>query len=167
MPNVTTTTAAVFLPSLWSTETLRATERALVAAGLVKRYDAFVRSRGQDIRIPNISNLSATSKTAGSDVTTQTVTETSVTLNINTWYEASFKIEDMVTVQSNYDLRSEYSEKAKQKSGLLKLCEFGGTLFKETIPSQAQKIWEGVTTMHTEILRDLRYSLNPLVTMGI
>ena len=34
MANITTTTAAVFLPTLWSIETLRATENALVAAGL-------------------------------------------------------------------------------------------------------------------------------------
>ena len=112
MANITTTTAAVFLPTLWSVETLRATESALVAAGLVKRYDALVKSRGQAINIPNISNLSVTAKTANSDVTTQTVTETDTTISIDKWYESSFEIEDMVAVQSNYDLRSEYSEKA-------------------------------------------------------
>lgn len=112
MANITTTTAAVFLPTIWSVETLRATENALVAAGLVKRYDALVKSRGQTIQIPNISNLSVTAKTANTDVTTQTVTETATTLNINKWYESSFAIEDMVSVQSNYDLRSEYSNKA-------------------------------------------------------
>lgn len=112
MANITTTTAAVFLPTLWSVETLRATENALVAAGLVKRYDALVKSRGQTIQIPNISNLSANAKLANTDVTTQVVTETATTLNINKWYESSFEIEDMVSTQSNYDLRSEYSEKA-------------------------------------------------------
>jgi hypothetical protein len=112
MANVTTTTAAVFLPTLWSVETLRAAENALVAAGLVKRYDALVKAKGQAIKIPNISNLSANAKVANTSVTTQAITETSVTLNIDKWYESSFEIEDMVTVQSNYDLRSEYSEKA-------------------------------------------------------
>lgn len=112
MANITTTTAAVFLPTLWSTETLRATEAALVAAGLVKRYDALVKARGQAIKIPNISNLSVTAKTANSDVTTQAITESTITLNVDKWYESSFEVEDMVAVQSNYDLRSEYSEKA-------------------------------------------------------
>src|SRR5258708_4385964 len=112
MANITTTTAAVFLPTLWSVETLRAAENALVAAGLVKRYDALVKAKGQAIKIPNISNLTVTAKTANNDVTTQAITESSVTLNVNTWYESSFEIEDMVAVQSNYDLRSEYSEKA-------------------------------------------------------
>jgi hypothetical protein len=112
MANITTTTASVFLPNLWSMDTLRATERALVAAGLVKRYDSLVKGRGQAIIIPNISNLSANAKVQNTDVTTQVITETSTTLNINKWYESSFEIEDMVSVQSNYDLRSEYSEKA-------------------------------------------------------
>lgn len=109
---VTTTTAAVFLPTLWSVETVRATENALVMAGLVKRYDALVKSRGQTINIPNISNLSANAKVQGSSVQTQAITETQTVLNVNKWYESSFEIEDLVSVQANYDLRSEYSEKA-------------------------------------------------------
>ncbi len=112
MANISTTTAAVFLPTLWSTETIRAAEAALVAAGIVKRYDAMVQAKGQAIKIPQISNLSANVKSIDADVTTQTVTESSVTLTVNKWYESSFEIEDIVAVQSNYDLRSEYSEKA-------------------------------------------------------
>lgn len=112
MPNITTTTAAVFLPTLWSTETLRATENALVAAGLVKRYDAMVKAKGQAIKIPNISNLSVNAKVANTSVTTQVITESAVTLTVDKWYESSFEIEDMAAIQSNYDLRAEYSEKA-------------------------------------------------------
>ena len=52
----TTTTSSVFLPTVWSKEVTRATENALVAAGLVKRYDYLVQGRGQTIDIPNISN---------------------------------------------------------------------------------------------------------------
>lgn len=153
MPNITTTTAAVFLPTLWSVETLRAAENALVAAGLVKRYDALVKARGQAIKIPNISNLSANAKSANTDVTTQAITESTVTLNIDKWYESSFEVEDMVAVQSNYDLRSEYSEKAGLNIGPFtsnrnrKLGEFGGTLLKKSIPSRAP-YGEGVTTMY-------------------
>ncbi len=112
MANITTTTAAVFLPTLWSAETLRAAENALVAAGLIKRYDAMVKAKGQAIQIPNISNLTANAKVVNTDVTTQVVTETAITLNVNKWYESSFEIEDMAAIQSNYDLRAEYSEKA-------------------------------------------------------
>ena len=109
----TTTTSAVFLPTIWSNETLRATENALVAAGLVKRYDYLVKSRGQTIEIPNISNaFTATAKVQGSDVTDTNFTETATLIQINQWYYNSFIIEDIVSVQSNYDLRTEYSNKA-------------------------------------------------------
>lgn len=112
MPNITTTTAAVFLPTLWSVETLRATENALVAAGLVKRYDSMVQAKGQAIKIPNISNLTATAKVANTNVTTQAPTESSITLTIDKHYESSFEIEDIAAIQSNNDLRAEYSSKA-------------------------------------------------------
>jgi hypothetical protein len=109
----TTTTSAVFLPTIWANETVRATENALVAAGLVKRYDYLVKSRGQTIDIPNISNaFTARAKVQGSDVTDDVATETQTQITINKWYYNSFIIEDIVSVQSNYDLRSEYSEKA-------------------------------------------------------
>ena len=109
----TTTTSSVFLPTIWSNETLRATENALVAAGLVKRYDYLVKSRGQTITIPNVSNaFTARSKTQGSDVTDDSVTEVATTIQVNNWYYNSFIIEDIVSVQSNYDLRTEYSNKA-------------------------------------------------------
>jgi len=112
MANITTTTAAVFIPEVWSMETLRATERALVMAPLVKRYDSQVKGRGDTLHIPKISNLSANDKTANTRVTTQTITESEIQLSINKWKETSFEIEDIVKVQSNYDLMANYTEKA-------------------------------------------------------
>lgn len=112
MANMTTTTGAVFIPEVWSLETLRAAEKALVMAPMVKRYDSLVRGRGDTIHIPNISNLTANDKTQGSSVTTQTVTETETQISVNQWKEVSFEIEDILKVQSNYDLRSEYTAKA-------------------------------------------------------
>ncbi len=109
----TTTTSSVFLPTVWSREVVRATENALVAAGLVKRYDYLVQGRGQTIDIPNISNaFTARSKTQGQDVTDDAVTETQTQISVNNWFYNSFIIEDIVSVQSIYDLRSEYSNKA-------------------------------------------------------
>lgn len=110
--HITTTTADKFIPDVWSMETLRATERALVAAPLVKRYDSLVSGRGDTIHIPNLSNLSANNKSSSTQVTLQTVTETENTISINTHKETSFLVEDIVKVQSNYDLLSNYTEKA-------------------------------------------------------
>jgi hypothetical protein len=81
-------------------------------APLVKRYDSLVKQRGDTIHIPHISNLAANDKTQTSEVTLQTVTETETPIAISEWKEVSFEIEDIVKVQSQYDLRSEYTAKA-------------------------------------------------------
>lgn len=112
MPNFTTTTSAVFIPEVWSNETLRSAESALVMAPLVKRYDNLVKGRGDTIHIPNISDFSVNDKTAGSEVTTQAITETETTISIDKHKEVSFTIEDILKVQSATDLRSEYTSKA-------------------------------------------------------
>jgi N4-gp56 family major capsid protein len=112
MADITTTTAAVFIPELWSMETLRAQEAALVVAPLVKRYDSLVKGRGDTVHIPEVSNLVANDKVANTDVTLQSVTESERTIAIDKWKEASFLVEDVVKVQSNYDLMAEYTSKA-------------------------------------------------------
>lgn len=109
---MTTTTEAVFIPEVWSNEVLRATESALVMAPLVKRYDSLVQSKGDTVHIPNLSNLTASSKSANAQVTLQAPTETETTISINNHYESSFLVEDIAKIQSNYDLLSEYTSKA-------------------------------------------------------
>jgi len=108
----TVTTGAVFIPEVWSSETLRATESALVMAPLVKRFDSLVAGKGDTIHIPNISNLSATDKSANTAVTLQAPTETETTISIDKHKESSFLVEDILRVQSNYDLMGEYTNKA-------------------------------------------------------
>jgi N4-gp56 family major capsid protein len=112
MADITTTTAAVFIPEVWSAETLRAQEAALVVAPLVKRYDSLVKGRGDTVHIPQVSNLVANDKVANTDVTLQSPTESEKTISIDKWKEASFLVEDVVKVQSNYDLMAEYTNKA-------------------------------------------------------
>lgn len=112
MANITVTTGANFIPEIWSMETQRAAEAALVMAPLVKRFDSLVKGRGDTIHVPHISNLTANDKAANTEVTTQTITESETTISINKWKETSFEVEDMVKVQSNYDLMSEYTNKA-------------------------------------------------------
>ena len=108
----TITTGTVFIPEVWSPETLRATESALVMAKLVKRYDSEVTQKGDTIHIPNITNFTASSKSANTEVTLQAPTETQTNISINQHYESSFLVEDLLRIQSNYDLMSEYTSKA-------------------------------------------------------
>ena len=108
----TITTGAVFLPEIWSPEVLRATENALVMAPLVKRFDSLVTAKGDTINIPNLSNLTATSKSASTQVALQSPTESNTQILLNQHYESSFLVEDILKVQSNYDLMAEYTSKA-------------------------------------------------------
>ena len=107
----TITTGAVFIPEVWSKELQRATESNLVAARLVKRFDADVQNAGQILHIPKISNLSANVKTANAQVTFQSPTETKIDLTINKSYEASFLIEDDLAIEAAYRIQEEYKEK--------------------------------------------------------
>ena len=110
--HMTTTTGAVFIPEIWSREIIREAESQLVAANLVKRYDADVSKKGDTIHVPEISNLTTNSKSASTAVTLQTVTEGEQTISIDTHEEVSFLVEDIVKTQSQYDLMHEYTEKA-------------------------------------------------------
>ena len=110
--HMTTTTGDVFRPEIWSPEVLRATENALVMANLIKRFDSLVTGKGDTINIPNLSNLSASDKTASTQVTLQSPTESNTQILINKHKESSFLIEDLLKVQSNYELMAEYTSKA-------------------------------------------------------
>jgi len=79
---------------------------------MVKRYDSLVQSKGDTVHIPNLSNLTASSKSANTQVTLQAPTETETTISINQHYESSFLVEDIAKIQSNYDLLSEYTSKS-------------------------------------------------------
>lgn len=109
---MTITTGDVFLPQIWSMEVLRATENALVMAPLVKRFDTLVEGKGKVINIPNLSNLTASTKSANTQVTLQAPTEANTQISINQHKESSFLVEDLLKVQSMYDLMSEYTSKA-------------------------------------------------------
>ncbi len=110
--NITTTTAANFIPEIWSPECRVATEANLVMQKLVNTsYEGEIKEYGDTVHIPDISNLTAKDKSAGSDVSFETITEGKVDLVINKHKYAAFKLEDVVKVQSRVDLRAKYTEK--------------------------------------------------------
>lgn len=84
----------------------------LVLAPLIKHYDADVKSSGQTLEIPNVSAISANLKSQNTVVTLNYNTETKTTITLNKHYESSFIVEDLVKVQSAYDLRSDYTQAA-------------------------------------------------------
>lgn len=110
--HMTVTTGANFIPEIWSKEVQRATEANLVAAKLVKRFDADVKSKGDVIHVPKISNLDATAKSASTAVTFSSPTEDKVDITIDQHWHISFIIEDILDAQAQYMLSEEYKNKA-------------------------------------------------------
>lgn len=108
---MTTTTGNVFRPNVWAQESLAAREANLVLVPLVKKYDRDVQSKGQTVEIPNVSNLTANAKVANTAVTLNGPTETKTTITINQHWETSVLVEDILDVQSAYDLAGEYTKK--------------------------------------------------------
>lgn len=109
---MTITTGDVFIPEVWSRETQRATEATLVLRNLVKDFSSELTDGGDLLRVPQISNLTANSKAANTQVTLNAPTESSFTMNINRHFEASYLVEDRLKAQSKYNLLQEYSGKA-------------------------------------------------------
>jgi N4-gp56 family major capsid protein len=110
--NIGATAASVFRPNIWSKEVLMFVKSNLVLLPLIKHYDADVQSSGQTLEIPNVSAISANLKSQNTVVTLNYNTETKTTLTLNRHYESSFIVEDLVKVQSAYDLRSDYTQAA-------------------------------------------------------
>ena len=109
--HVTVTTAAVFIPEIWLDEIRRATEANLFAKKVVKHFP-MQGKKGDTLHVPDLSNLTTNAKVANTQVTLQSPTETEFTMSIDTHEETSFVVEDIVTAQSQYNLRSEYTQKA-------------------------------------------------------
>ena len=109
--HVTTTTAANFIPEIWSDEIAAAYKKNLVAANLVKKM-SFKGKKGDTVHIPSPTRGSASAKAASTQVTLIAATEGVVDVSINKHYEYSRLIEDIVEAQALSSLRSFYTEDA-------------------------------------------------------
>lgn len=107
----TVTTGAVHIPEIWSADTIDAVEANIVLAGLINRRWESEMKMGDIFRVGYISNLTASTKSASTDVSLQTVTESEETVSVNTHQYFAFGIEDILRVQSKRDLRAPYTRK--------------------------------------------------------
>jgi N4-gp56 family major capsid protein len=109
--NVTVTSAANFIPEIWSDEIVAAYKRNLVAANVVKKMN-FKGKKGDTVHIPAPTRGSASAKGATNAVTLIVNNEGEVQISINKHYEYSRLIEDIVEAQALSSLRSFYTEDA-------------------------------------------------------
>ena len=110
-PAVTVTTAATFIPDIWSDEIVAAYKKNLVLANAVMKM-SFKGKKGDVVHVPAPTRGSASAKAASTAVTLIAATETEVTISINKHYEYSRLIEDIVEAQALNSLRNFYTSDA-------------------------------------------------------
>ena len=109
--HVTTTTAATFIPEIWSDEIIATYKKNLVLANLVKKMN-FKGKKGDVVHIPAPTRGNASVKAASTQVTLIAATESEVQVAIDQHYEYSRLIEDIVEAQALASLRNFYTEDA-------------------------------------------------------
>ena len=107
----TVTTAANFIPELWSDEVIAGYKANLVLGNVVTKINHNGK-KGDTIHIPAPVRGSANAKGANSQVTLQGDTHSVVNLSINKHYEYSVVIEDITEVQALSSLRRFYTDDA-------------------------------------------------------
>lgn len=112
--HISTTTADVLIPEIWSSRVNDFYRAKLQCANFFEDWSDEVSGGGDVIHVPNLSEMTANNKVVGSQVTLNAPTETKVDLTINTHKEISFVIEDAVAskVKSSYRLQERYAMNA-------------------------------------------------------
>ena len=121
MANITVTTAAKYIAEKWTRKIEKPFYKDLYFADKVLRRDELVADGGNKINIPFMSSYDARDKSAGTAVTFDANTETEIELTINKHKYLAFIIEDIVKVQSNYNLAEAY--RAAQKEAVLRAID--------------------------------------------
>ena len=105
---VDNTSAATFIPEIWSDEVVAAYQSNLVLAPLVKKM-AMTGKKGDTLHIPKPVRGTANAKAENTAVTIQNATESEVTVTIDKHFEYSRLIEDITEAQALASLRQFYT----------------------------------------------------------
>ena len=105
---VDNTSAATFIPEIWSDEIIAAYQKNLVLANLVKKM-GMQGKKGDTIHIPSPTRGVATAKAENVAVTIQNAVESEVVVTIDQHFEYSRLIEDITEVQALASLRQFYT----------------------------------------------------------
>jgi hypothetical protein len=110
---ITTTTAAQFIPQVWSTGVVQAAQFGAVIQKRVNTDFKDDLAVGNTLNIPRLSNLNTQSKSAGlaNGINFEAPTETGQQITVSTHEYAAFIVESVVQVQANQDLRQRYEKK--------------------------------------------------------
>jgi hypothetical protein len=110
MANVTTTTAANFIPELWSEAILDYAERQFSLKDKVTDFSGMLSSGGDTLHIPKITEETAAAKSADTAVTYSANTDGKIDLAVDQHFYEAKRIEDIVRVQESADLFNAYAK---------------------------------------------------------
>lgn len=100
-----------YVQELWSREIQQPFDAELQAAKLFKDLSGLAKGGGDLIRSPFTAAVNARAKSASTDLTFDSPEGAPVVLNIDKNYYVGVKIENIASVQSNYDLKSAFYER--------------------------------------------------------
>jgi hypothetical protein len=102
------------IPKVWGERINNFYRANLVAAGFFTDRSSELRAGGDTLYTPNITEMTATTKSTGVAVTLTSPEETKVDLVVNQWKEVSFNIEDKeaAQVKHSYTIQRVYAENA-------------------------------------------------------
>lgn len=103
MANVTTTTAAAFIPEIWTPEIMYALRTSLEFRGLA-RIITTTKAAGDKVHMGRISFGTARDKAAGTEITFDATTDEDVTITLDKDKYKAVLVEDIADVQSHVAL---------------------------------------------------------------
>jgi hypothetical protein len=108
--NVTPTTAAAFIPEMWRDAILNYAERKFQLRNQVLDFSSMLAGGGDILNIPKVTEESTDAKSAGTGVTYQNETDTTVQLTVDQHHYNAKRIDDIVRVQESADLFNAYTQ---------------------------------------------------------
>ena len=114
-----TTTLDVLIPEKWSAKMNNFYRAKLRAVNFFTDLSSELADGGDTLNIPNLTEMTAHSKSNATVVTVNNPTETDVNLTVTTWYECSFAIEkrEAQLVMKSYRLQETYAMNAAYTVG--------------------------------------------------
>ena len=110
--NITTDTAGIFVPAMWSDEVIATYKTKTVLANLVTNMN-FKGKKGDVLHIPNPARGGANAKVAQTQVVLNAGgTPTGIDVSINKWFEYSVLYEDLAELQALGSMRKFYTDDA-------------------------------------------------------
>ncbi len=100
-----------YVQEIWSREIQQPFDKVLQAAKLVKDLSGLAKGGGDLIRSPFTAAVNARAKSASTDLTFDSPEGAPVVLNIDKHYYVGVKIEEIASVQSNYNLKEAFYER--------------------------------------------------------